>query len=259
MVVFSLSTAAVVFWIMYLKTAVPLFFLKSFQDFLVKNQHFDHPQFPSDHQQAGRKSLDEKRAWGLAWTNTIQPHPLKNVGFGIDSSLLGLEGSMSLSGIRRGLTFKWVIDWVIGYQGWPFFYSLKKVIRSREGWLKLIVEGWLAPRYRYRWFRFCTMTRGRRPWCVVVNNGNLITNSGVWVFMAEPSVFFHVLLCLGCFQMGLAPTVSRCFKEVAIHQKRRNLWRVERKTRVRWTPFVGCLEFQCLDRFRNRNSTSSSE
>lgn len=92
-------------------------------------------------------------------------------------------------------------------------------------------------------------------------HGNLRTNSGVWVLMAEPMCFFcsRLFLSLGCFQMCLVPTVSGCFKEVAIHQKKEKLVKSEAKDPKKMNTVWGCLEFQCLERFRNRNSTSSSE
>ena len=59
--------------------------------------------------------------------------------------------------------------------------------------------------------------------------------------------------------MGLVPIVSGCFKEVAIHQKKEKLVKSEAKDPKKMNTVWGCLEFQCLERFRNRNSTSSSE
>ena len=59
--------------------------------------------------------------------------------------------------------------------------------------------------------------------------------------------------------MGLAPTVSGRFKEVAIHQKQEKLVKSEEKDPKKINTVWGCLEFQCLERFRNRNSISSSE
>lgn len=79
-------------------------------------------------------------------------------------------------------------------------------------------------------------------------HGKLRTNSGVWVFMAEPMcyLFSHLFWCLGCFQMGLVPTVSGCFKEVAIHQKKEKLVKSEAKDPKKMTLFGDVLNFSAL-------------